>query len=159
MIHYVADLGFPESCVCHGGIFTFRDDHGFTAPDHVQALWVYPEDLMISYSTVFGNGAANTRKILGDKGMMDFANWNAPVVSAEGGGRRDGSIRGKLKVDPVEGPDHFLDWLRCMRDGGTPRAPIDAGYQHSVASIMAVESFNSGRRIRYDHANRRLVPA
>ena len=71
----------------------------------------------------------------------------------------DGSIRGTVQVEPVEGPDHFLDWLQCMGDGRTPRAPIDAGYQHSVTSLMAVISFETGRRISYDAENRKLVPA
>jgi len=159
MIHYVTGAGIPESCMCHGGCFHPKDEYDFTAPDHVQATWIYKEGFMLSYSTNLSNGSANSRKILGDKGVMDISNWNAPTISAEGAPHRDGSIRGTVKVEPVEGPDHFLDWLQCMRDGGTPRASIDAGYQHSVTSLMAVMSYETGRRITYDPATRKLVPA
>ena len=158
LVHYVTGIGFPASCVCQGGIFTFKDENAFTVPDHVQALWVYPEGLMVSYSTNFGNGSGNSRKIFGDKGLMNLANWNAPFYTAEGGAKRDGTIRGKNEVVPVERPDHFLDWLQCLRSGGVPNASIEAGYQHSVASIMAVRSYETGRRMVYDHARREIVP-
>jgi hypothetical protein len=29
----------PESCVCLGGVYTWKDEHRFTAPDQVQALF------------------------------------------------------------------------------------------------------------------------
>ncbi|MCX7826490.1 MAG: hypothetical protein N2689_13160, partial [Verrucomicrobiae bacterium] len=70
-----------------------------------------------------------------------------------------GTIRGVNEVKPIETPDHFLDWLQCMRSGKTTRAPIEAGYQHSVACLMAVQSYNTGRRTTYDHARRAIVPA
>jgi hypothetical protein len=38
-----------------------------------------------------------------------------------------------------------------MRTGKPTRAPIEAGYQHPVGCLMAVESFNTGRRATYDH--------
>lgn len=159
LMHYVMGCGFPESCVCLGGVFTFKDENKFTAPDHVQALWTYPEGFMVSYSTNFGNGFGASRKFYGDKGVMKMENWSAPVYTAEGGARRDGSIRGINNVKPVEGPDHFLNWLQSMRKMGTPIAPLEAGFQHSVATIMAMESYNSGRRVKYDAEKRALVMA
>jgi len=83
-------------------------------------------------------------------------NWSSPTYSAEGGPKRDGRIRGVRQVEPVDTPDHFLDWLQCLRTGKPTRAPIEAGYQHSVACLMAVESFHTGRRTSYDHATRSI---
>jgi hypothetical protein len=61
-----------------------------------------------------------------------------------------------VEVKAIETPDHFLDWLQCLRSGKPTRAPIEAGYQHSVACLMAVESFRSGRRTTYDHTTRTI---
>ena len=61
-----------------------------------------------------------------------------------------------MPVEPVETPDHFLNWLQCIRDRKTPNASIDAGYQHAVAVIMAMIAFDSGRRQIYDHAKREI---
>ena len=70
--------------VCLGGTFTWKDEHKFTCPDHVQALWIYPEGFMVSYSTNFGNGGGNALRICGDQGAMDLTNWTAPTISSDG---------------------------------------------------------------------------
>ncbi|UCG50349.1 MAG: Gfo/Idh/MocA family oxidoreductase [Phycisphaerales bacterium] len=154
LVHYITGAKFPASCVCLGGTFTWKDENKFTCPDHVQALWIYPEGFMVSYSTNFGNGSGNSFKIFGDQGVLDMVNWNAPVLTAEGGGKRMGKIRGKNPVKEVPMPDHFLDWLQCMRTRKTPNASIDAGYQHAVACIMAMQSYDTGRRTVYNPQKR-----
>ena len=156
LVHYITGAKFPTSCVCLGGTFTWKDEHNFTCPDHVQALWVYPEGFMVSYSTNFGNGSGNSFKIFGDQGVMDMVNWTEPMISAEGGGKRMGQIRGNKRVDDVAHPDHFLDWLQCLRTRGTPNASIDAGYQHAVAVIMAMQSYDTGKRTVYDSEKREI---
>jgi predicted dehydrogenase len=154
MLHFITGAQFPESCVCLGGTFTWQDAHAFTAPDCIQATWIYPEGFLVSSSNNLGNAHGSVRRFYGDKGVLKLDNWDAPTFSAEGGPRRDGTIRGIKPVPPVECPDHFLDWLQCMRTGGTPVAPIEAGYQHAVAVIMAMQSYESGRKTIYDHAQR-----
>ena len=156
LVHYITGAKFPTSSVCLGGTFTWKDEHKFTCPDHVQALWIYPEGFMVSYSTNFGNGSGNSFKIFGDQGVLDMVNWTEPMLSAEGGGKRMGQIRGQKRVDDVAHPDHFLDWLQCLRTRGTPNASIDAGYQHAVAVIMAMQSFDTGKRTVYDVQKREI---
>jgi predicted dehydrogenase len=157
LMHYVTDCGFPESCMCIGGVTYWKDENKFTTPDNVMATWMYPEGMMVTSSNNFGNSSGNLRKFFGDKGTLDVGNWNAPSYSAEGGPKRDGKIRGKQEVTPVDRPDHFLNWLQCMRDNKTPHASIDAGYQHAVAVLMAVISYDTGRKTVYDHAKRRIT--
>ncbi len=156
LAHFIAGLGIPETCVCLGGVYTWTDEHHFTAPDQVQALWSYPEGLMISYSTNFGNSAGNVTRFCADKGTLRL-DWSDATFTAEGGINRDGSIRGENKVEPIEQTDHWVNWYRCMRDGGTPNAALDAGYQHAVASIMATMSYETGRRTRFDPAKRTIA--
>ena len=159
LVHYITGAKFPTSCVCLGGTFTWKDEHNFTCPDHVQALWTYPEGFMVSYSTNFGNGSGNSFKIFGDQGVLDMVNWNAPFLTAEGANsRKKGPIRGKNPVKEVERPEHFLDWLQCLRTRKTPNASIDAGYQHAVAVIMAMQSYDEGRRMLYDPEAREIRP-
>ena len=83
----------------------------------------YPEGLMISYSTNFGNSAGNVTRFCGDKGTLRL-DWSDATFTAEGGIHRDGSIRGENKVEPIEQTDHWVNWYRCMRDGRrrTPRS-------------------------------------
>ena len=153
--HFIADLGIPQTCVCLGGVYTWKDEHGFTAPDQVQALWHYPEGLLISYTTNFGNSSGDVIRYCGDKGILKLG-WSDATLSADGGIHRDGSIRGENKVEPIEQTDHWVNWYRCMRDGTTPNASLDAGYQHAIASIMATMSYETGRRTRFDPAKRTI---
>jgi predicted dehydrogenase len=156
LVHYITGAKFPTSCVCLGGIFTYKDENNFTCPDQVEATWIYPEGFMVSYMTLFGNGSDSCTKIFGDEGVLDMTTWTAPVLSADGGARRRGNIRGKVPVKDVPRPDHFLDWLQCLRSRQTPNASIDAGYQHAVAGLMAVKSFDTGKRMVYDAAKREI---
>jgi predicted dehydrogenase len=159
LMHYVTDCGFPESCMCIGGVTYWKDENNFTTPDNVMATWMYPKGMVVTSSNNFGNSSGNLRKFFGDKGTLDVGNWNAPTYSADGGPKRDGKIRGKQEVVAVERPDHFLNWLQCMRDNQTPHASIDAGYQHAVAVLMAVISYDTGRKTKYDHAKRAITTA
>ncbi|MFH1717202.1 MAG: Gfo/Idh/MocA family oxidoreductase [Planctomycetota bacterium] len=159
LVHYITGAKFPTSSVCLGGTFTWKDENKFTCPDHVQAMWIYPEGFMVSYSTNFGNGSGNSFKIFGDVGVLDMVNWNAPILTAEGANSdKKGPIRGKKAVEEVQCPDHFLDWLQCLRTRKTPNASIDAGYQHAVAVIMAMQSFDTGQRMIYDQEKREIRP-
>ena len=159
LVHSMTGAKTPESCVCLGGTFYWKDEHKFTAPDQCQALWTYPEGFLVSYVTNFGSSAGNLKRLYGDKGMLKFDNWSAPTYSAEGGPKRDGSIRGENPVKPTEHPDHWLDWLQCIRNGGTPNAPIEAGFQHAVAVLMAMKSYETGRKVVYDAKTRTMRTA
>lgn len=156
MAHYITGASIPESCVCAGGIFTWKDKHRFTVPDCIQATWIYPEGFLLTSSNNFGNGFGNTRKFFGTKGVLKVDNWNVPTYSAQGGPKRDGSIRGEVTVTPIERPDHFLDWLQCLRTGATPHASIEAGYQHGVACLMAMLSYEKGGRTVYNAKKRTI---
>ncbi len=157
LVHFITGARFPHSCVCLGMINeTWKDEHNFTNPNCIQATWIYPEGFVVSSSNNLANGANRIRKLYGDKGALDITNWSKPTFDCEGAPHRDGSIRGKKEVTPTDHPDHFLDWLQCMRNGGTPNASIDAGYQHAVAVIMAMKSYETGRKTIYDPDKRTI---
>lgn len=158
LVHFITGATIPTSCVCSGGTFTWKDKFKFTTPDEVHALWIYPEDFMVSYTTNCGNWLGNRTMMLADEGLLDMSNQSEPVYSGEGGSRRRGRIRGKNTVKPVKVPDHWLNWLQCLRSRTQPVAPIEAGYQHAVACIMSVRSMDEGRRMTYDAERREVRP-
>jgi predicted dehydrogenase len=159
-VHYImSTTSIPESCMCIGGVLTWKDENNFTTPDNVTASWMYPDGFMIRSSNNFGNSAGNFKKIYGTKGTMDITNANACSYSAEGGPKRDGKIRGKVEVEGIQRPDHFLNWLQCMRSGETPHASIDAGFQHAVTVLMAVVSYDTGKKTFYDAKSRTIKTA
>jgi len=160
LMNFITGATFPTSCVCLGYINeTWKDEHNFTNPNVIQATWTYPEGFLVSSSNNLANGAGCIRKLYGDKGSLDISNWSKPTYDCEGAPRRDGTIRGKNEVTPTEHPDHFLNWLQCVRSCEKPNAPIDAGYQHAVPVIMAMKSFESGRKTMYDPIKREITTA
>lgn len=159
LVHYITGARYPKSCVCLGGIYTWKDEYHFTCPDQIQAMWDYPEGFLVSYCTNFGNGYGNTFKLYGDAGVLKMDKWTESIYTAEGGTKNKGSIRGENKVKDVDMPDHFLDWLLCLRTRKMPNASIEAGYQHAVACLMAMESFRSGKKTFYDPEKRKIIKA
>ena len=113
---------------------------------------------MVSYTSNFANGAGNVFKVYGTKGTLDLTDWNNPKISAEGCKKGETPLDpGDGNVAPVERPNHMLNWLQCLRNRETPHAPIQAGYIHSVASIMATQSLASGQRQVYDAEMKQIV--
>jgi predicted dehydrogenase len=157
LMHYITDAGFPESCVCMEGVFTWKDEYKFDCADHTEAIWTYPDGFMMVYSTNFGNGSGSRLRIFAEKGVINLDNWAAPTYSAEGGPKRDGNVRGVRPVEEVPGPDHIQDWLQCIRSGAKTRASIEVGYHQTVPGLMAVEAAKRGR-MRYDHSERKIYP-
>jgi predicted dehydrogenase len=156
LLHYITGAEYPLSATGQHGTFTWIDEHQFTCPDQVQATWIYPEGFMVSYSTNFGNGSGSRIRFLGDRGVLNLTPWTAPTYSREGAGQPSELPGEETAVAPIETPDHFLDWLQCIRNRGTCRAPIEAGYQHAVAVLMAVKAADTGTRQIYDPEKREI---
>lgn len=156
LIHYITGAKFPVSATGQHGTFTWIDEHKFTCPDQVQATWIYPEGFMVSYSTNFGNGSNSYIHFMGDQGMLNMTPWTKPTYSRTGAGKPSELPKEETPVEPIETPDHFLDWLQCMRSGKKCRAPIEAGYQHAVAVLMAVKASDTGQRQIYDPKRREI---
>ncbi|MFH1921381.1 MAG: Gfo/Idh/MocA family oxidoreductase [Planctomycetota bacterium] len=154
LYNYIVGSTLPVSCVAQGGTFTWKDEYNFTCPDHCQAVFTYPEGFMVSYSTNFGNGSGSVMKIYGDQGTMDLTNWRAPTFSNAGAINPSKLTKEEKPVAPVETPDHFLDWLQCLRSRKVCNAPIEAGYDHCVPALMAMRAFDTGVRQVYDAEKR-----
>lgn len=159
LIHYITGASFPASASGQHGTFTWKDHHQFTCPDQVQATWIYPEGFMVSYATNFGNSSGNLIRFSGDEGVLNLTPWTAPTYSSEGAGKPSALPESETPVMAIDTPDHFLDWLQCIRNRKECRAPITAGYQHAVTVIMAVKAADSGRRQLYDPAKREIRQA
>jgi predicted dehydrogenase len=159
LVHFVTGVTFPKRVVALGGTFRWKDQ--YDAPDSVEVVLEYPEGLMVRYSTVFGNGAGSYAKWFGTRGTMDAKNLSSRehwLVSGEGSGEPD-KIAAESQVPENQPVHHMQNFLDSVRSRKEPIAPIEAGYAHSVAVIMADEALTTGRRMTYDHARREVHPA
>jgi hypothetical protein len=45
---------------------------------------------------------------------------------------------------------HIKNWMECIRSRKQPNAPIEAGYQHSIATIMSNAAYHTGLKVTFD---------
>lgn len=147
LVNYLTGSRFPSNAVAQGATFVWNDEYKFDCRDQVQASFVYPEGFLFTYATNFGNGSGSRSVIYGTEGVLDLS--SRPVVSSTGAHGKS-KIGHDIAIEPIECPDHFLNWLECLRTREQPIAPIEAGYQHSIACIMADRAMQTGQRQAYD---------
>jgi predicted dehydrogenase len=159
LVHFVTNVQFPKRVVALGGIYRWKES--YDVPDSIEVLLEYPEGFLVRYCTMFGNSANNYAKFFGTRGTMDAKSlsprtrWTA---SGEGSGEPD-KIQKEMEVPVVEPVVHHMkNFIDSVRSRKPPIAPIEAGYAHSVAVLMADEAYVTGRRVTYDHSKREIVP-
>ncbi|MDX1981225.1 MAG: Gfo/Idh/MocA family oxidoreductase [Bryobacteraceae bacterium] len=156
--HYLTGAQFPRRAVAMGGTFRWKDE--YDAPDSVEIVFEYAEGFLVRYCTVFGTGAGNYAKWFGTRGTLDARSLSAReswMVSGQGSGEPD-RVKEEFAVPESEPVPHMQNFLECVRTRKEPLAPIEAGYGHSVACIMADDAMTSGRRMVYDHSKRDIHP-
>jgi predicted dehydrogenase len=174
LVHWFMNDSYPRSVVAHGGIFAWRD--GRENPDTFQTLLEYPKGFMVSYSTSFGNDAPSFTRYMGKKAtLMNIGGEGSPrykLVEEKGNHEDNPDIdRQRAEKDillpgdkglPAAGMgdldlNHMQNWLECLRSRQQPHSTVRDGYAHSVACIMAAQSFWAGKKLYYDAATETIL--
>ena len=174
LVHWFMDERYPRSVVAHGGIFAWPD--GRQNPDTFQALLEYPKGFMVSYATSFGNDAPSFTRYMGKKAtLMNIGGEGSPryKLVEEKGNHEDNPDIDRLRAEkdvllpgdktrPPAGMGdldlhHMENWLECLRSRQQPHSPVSDGYAHSVACIMAAQSFWAGKKLYYDPATETIL--
>jgi predicted dehydrogenase len=168
VVHWFMKDNFPKSAMAHGGVFAWHD--GRENADTFQALLEYPKGFLVSYSTSFGNDAPSFSRYMGKKAtLINIGGEGSPryqLIEEKGTHEDDSDIDAKRKSKylslngselPPMGIDdlsleHMGNWFDCMRSRQQPNATVDAGFAHSVACMMAAESYWSGKKTYWDAA-------
>jgi predicted dehydrogenase len=183
LIHLWTDETYPESVVANGGVYAWKD--GRQNPDTCVAAVTYPKGFLYTYKTVFGNSFRSFSRIQGRDGTV--ANYGGEgaslfTVSREGG--RDeysGSVERDslptvgppadneeiVRVPGAEPPNtsgpgddsviHLTNWLTAMQSRKQPNANVDHGFSHSIVTIMATQSYWSGKRLYWNPNTEEIV--
>jgi hypothetical protein len=76
-----------------------------------------------------------------------------PTVQLDGMKVESGANTGN---DPLTF-NHIKNWMECVRSRKTPNAPIEAGYQHSIANIMATAAYRTGLKVTFDEKTQEVM--
>jgi hypothetical protein len=52
---------------------------------------------------------------------------------------------------------HMRNWMECVRSRKQPNAPVEAGYQHSIACIMTNAAVRTGEKATFDEKNQEVM--
>ena len=172
LVHFFLNDQAPRSVMAHGGIFAWHD--GRENPDTFEALVEYPS-FLASYSTSFGNDSDSFSRIMGKKGtLVNIGGEGSPrwKLVEERGNHEDNpnvqrperwvTLPGGDKPGPInigdEDLSHLTNWFECLRSRNPKtNATVDNGYLHSVACIMAAQSYWQGKRLHYDARSEQIV--
>ena len=170
LVHWFMKDSFPRSVVANGGIFAWHD--GRENADTFQALLEYPKGFLVSYSTSFGNDSPSFTRYMGKKAtLINIGGEGSPryqLIEEKGNHENDADIDqqraskyvllpGQTGLPPMGIDDltteHMENWFECLRSRQQPHCTVQDGFAHSVANIMAAQSYWSGKKMYWDVAS------
>ena len=180
-VHWFTGLKHPRSVVANGGIYMWKD--GRKNWDTTTAVFDYgPVDdatsgFQVIFSSRMHNGDENPAEIYYSNGGE--LNLITNKVSAAGGLRKNhadamnmqpnllpdvnlADISVKAVASANTGADtltsaHMRNWMECIRSRQQPNAPVEAGYAHSVASIMTNAAVRTGYKATFNEATQEVM--
>jgi predicted dehydrogenase len=179
-VHWFSGLQHPRSVVANGGIYAWKD--GRRNWDTITAVFDYGPDndpsngFQVTFGSRMHNGDEKPAEIYYSNGGS--LNLNTNKVSPEGGLSKKFADEMKLQpnllpamsLSEVEqviasantGGDkltsnHVRNWMECVRSRKTPNAPVEAGYSHSIATIMTNAAVHSGQKVTFDEKTQEVM--
>jgi predicted dehydrogenase len=180
-VHWFTGLQHPRSVTANGGIYMWKD--GRRNWDTTTAVFDYgpAADPGSGFQVVFmsrmHNGDENPTEIYYSNGGE--LNLNTNKISPKGGlterMAKPMNMQANLlpeinltdRVVKVEagantGGDvltssHVRNWMECVRSRKQPNAPVEAGYYHSIATIMTNAAARTGAKVTFDAATQEVM--
>ncbi|NJL74360.1 MAG: Gfo/Idh/MocA family oxidoreductase [Saprospiraceae bacterium] len=177
-VHWFTGLGHPRSVAANGGIYMWKD--GRKNFDTMTAVFDYgtgDKGFQVVYSSRFSNSAGGTKEIYYSNGGE--LNLDTNKVTPNGGLRENNAKPMGMKSNLLEeynlsnaevqvvtaantGADdmttlHMLNWMECVRSRKTPNAPVEVGYNHSIANIMTTAALRTGQFVTFDEKTQEVM--
>src|SRR5687768_16913039 len=180
-VHWFSKLSHPRSVVANGGIYAWKD--GRKNWDTMTAVFDYgpltdpTSGFQVMFTSRMHNGKENPAEIYYSNGGE--LNLNTNKISPVGGLEERhakamnmpanllpemdiSSTAQKVVASANTGGDsltsaHMRNWMECVRSRKEPNAPIEVGYNHSIASIMTTAAARSGVKATFDEQNQEVM--
>ena len=53
--------------------------------------------------------------------------------------------------------NHVRNWMECIRSRKQPNGPVEAGYSHSIATIMTNAAVHTGAKVTFDEKTQEIM--
>jgi predicted dehydrogenase len=152
MCHQVAfwysalKLGPPKAVTMRGGLYLWKD--GREVPDTMSVTIEQPEEMLFQWTSAFGNNELGVGEhVLGTEGTVIRNSQHLRYYPQKVNRREPVEIIGKTASQPNA---HMNNFLAMIRDGAASTCPFETGFNVSIASRMAVDSYRLGRTMIWD---------
>ena len=180
-VNWFSQLPHPRSVIANGGVYAWKD--GRKNWDTTTAVFDYGplDDMSKGFQVVFmsrmHNGDENPSEIYYANGGE--LNLVTNMVSPNGGLQAAPASAMKMQPNLLEkynlsdnaakvvasantGGDmltsaHVRNWMECIRSRKQPNAPVEAGYQHSIATIMTNAACHTGAKVTFDEKTQEVM--
>ncbi|MBI2275675.1 MAG: Gfo/Idh/MocA family oxidoreductase [Bacteroidetes bacterium] len=180
-VNWFSGLDHPRSVTANGGIYQWKD--GRRNWDTTTAVFEYgpANDPTTGFQVVFmsrmHNGDDDPAELYYSNGGE--LNLVTNKVSPKGGLRARAAAAMKMQpnllpelnltdtiVKVEAGADtggdalttaHIRNWMECIRSRKQPNAPVEAGYTHSIATIMANAACRTGEKVTFDEKTQEVM--
>ena len=179
-VHWFSGLQHPRSVVANGGIYMWKD--GRKNWDTITAVFDYgptndmSNGFQVTFASRMHNGDEHPAEIYYSNGGE--LNLITNKVSPKGGLTKSMadamnmkpnllpemslSEEEKVVVSANTGGDkltsnHVRNWMECVRSRKQPHAPVEAGYSHSIATIMTNAAAHTGTKVTFDETAQEVM--
>lgn len=180
-VHWFSRLNHPRSVVANGGIYMWKD--GRKNWDTTTAVFDYgprndlTSGFQVTFSSRMHNGDEKPAEIYYSNGGE--LNLITNMVSPGGGLNEKFALEMNMKpnllpslsladssVLPVAsantGADiltssHMRNFMECVRSRKQNNAPVEAGYNHSIATIMTNAAARTGAKVTFDENTQEVI--
>lgn len=177
-VHWFTGLSHPLSVAANGGIYCWND--GRRNFDTVTAVFEYgtpggDDHFQVLYASRMHNSAGGVKELYFSNGGT--LNLDTNEVSSNGGMQAGDARDMGMEANLLEGfklPDvkvetsantggdpmtylHMRNWMECVRSRKTPNAPAQAGYNHSIATIMCNAALRTGEKVTFDEKKQNVM--
>ena len=177
-VHWFTGLSHPRSVAANGGIYLWKD--GRRNYDTLTAVMDYgPEGtgdgFQVLYTSRFTNGAGGTKELYFSNGGT--LNLDTNEVTSAGGLEEwaakemgmEANLLETFKLPSIKietgantgGDDmtylHMRNWMECVRSRKETNAPVQAGYNHSIATMMTNAAVRSGEKVTFDEGRQEIL--
>jgi len=180
-VHWFTGLKHPRSVVANGGVYFWKD--GRKNWDTTTAVFEYgPESdptsgFQVTFASRMANGDEHPAEIYYSNGGE--LNLNTNKVSSRGGMDQEHASAMNMQANLLPETDisqsaevvvasantggdsltsaHMRNWMECVRSRKEPHAPVEAGYSHSIATIMTNAAVRTGAKATFDEKKQEVM--
>lgn len=150
------DAGMPQTISPGGGIF-YHEDGAIETPDIQQALYNYPNHTMVwecGLNPGMGPyGKGHGVAFVGHKGTLVVDRSGYEIKPDWSSAEKAPFFEGRKQDNYGDGlNEHVQNFLKCIREGGTPNASVEVGAKTAIVSEMGNIAYRTGKRIHWDEA-------